>query len=52
MDDLILITNIIKYFLSYPFSVFGFTITLGSVILGTFLLSVSISFVLKFFGGD
>lgn len=52
MDDLILITNIIKRFLSYPLPIFGFTITLGSFILGTFLLSIAISFVTKFFGGN
>ncbi len=52
MNDLILITNIVKRFLSYPLPIFGFTITLGSVILGTFILSIAISFVVKFFRGD
>lgn len=52
MDDLILITNIIKYFLSYPLLIFGFTVSLDSVILGTILLSVAINFLFKIFGGD
>jgi len=52
MQDLIQITDIIKYVLNIPLNIFGFQITLLSAIIGTLILSVAITFVVKVFGGE
>lgn len=52
MEDLILITDFIKYVLSLPLSIFGFTFSLGTVVLSTMILSIAVGFVVHIFGGD
>lgn len=52
MQDLIRITDIVKYVMNIPLNVFGFQITILSVIVGTLILSVTIYFVVKIFGGE
>ena len=52
MEDLILITDFIKYVLSLPLHIFGFTFSISAIILGTMILSIAIGFVVHIFGGD
>lgn len=52
MSDFYLIMDIVNQVLSYPLYIFGFTLTLGSVVLGTIILSIAIGFVVSLFGGD
>lgn len=52
MEDLILITDFIKYVLSIPLYIFGYTFSLGTVVLASMILSIAVGFVVKIFGGD
>lgn len=51
-SDFVLISNEVMKWLGYEFTIFGTYLSVFDVIISCFILSISISFVLKLFGGD